>query len=115
MHGDWVCMDVGCTFQPVNIKTITQYFSVASPSWTVMNVASDVKQVMVCTFWSVSKDLYSVSLPTGTVMNTTNDVNIRHGWSQDLESVMGCTFSACKPRPLIYIYNSNAILFIASV
>ena len=36
-------MVMGCTFQPVKIKTVTQYFSVASPSWTVMNVASDVK------------------------------------------------------------------------
>ena len=36
-------MVIGCTFRPVKIKTDTQYFSVASPPWTVMNVASDVK------------------------------------------------------------------------
>ena len=36
-------MAMGGTFQPVKIKTVTQYFSVASPTWTVMNVASDVK------------------------------------------------------------------------
>ena len=34
-------MDVGCTFQPVNIKTITQYFSVASQTRIVMNNDAD--------------------------------------------------------------------------
>ena len=34
-------MDVGCTFQPVNIKTITQYFSMASQTRIIMNNCAD--------------------------------------------------------------------------
>lgn len=34
-------MDVGCTFQPVNIKTITQYFSMASQTRIIMNNDAD--------------------------------------------------------------------------